>query len=97
MSQRDTQFAGFAARLLQEMLDQGAYVAIADWATGGDRARTGQLIARRAYDLVEHTLSIVPHLLQVVGDAKDLDVVMPYVPDLPTLPEEPAHDADRAR
>jgi len=53
---RDKQFTGFACRLLQELLNQGAYVAISEWATGDDRARSEQLIARRAYDLVSHTL-----------------------------------------
>lgn len=82
MSQRDTQFAGFANALIKRLVGEplpDAYRSAEE---------THLLVARAAYDLVEHTLGIVPHLLQVVGDAKDLDVVMPYVPDLPTLPEE---------
>lgn len=73
---RDTQFEGFAARLLQDLLDQGAYVAISEWATGGDSAKSEQLIAQRAYDLVQHSVS------ETTGSAD-----ISHVPDMTTWPE----------
>lgn len=73
---RDDQFAGFASRLLQELLDQGAYVAISEWATGGDSFKSEQLIAQRAYDLVRHTVS------ETTGSAD-----ISHVPDMTTWPE----------
>lgn len=73
---RDTQFAGFAARLLQELLDQGAYVAISEWATGGDSFKSEQLIAQRAYDLVRHTVS------ETTGSTD-----ISHVPDMTAWPE----------
>ena len=74
---RDTQFAGFAARLLQELLDQGAYVAISEWATGGDSLKSEQLIARRAYDLACHVAD------ETTGSAN-----ISHVPDMRHWPEE---------
>jgi hypothetical protein len=85
MSNRDTQFAGFACRLLQELLDQGAYVAISEWATGGDSFKSEQLIARRVYDLVAHALE---HL-----SASDFETsenradLVATIPDMPVLPD----------
>lgn len=66
------------------MLDQGAYVAIADWVTGGDRARTEQLIARRAYDLVTHAInSIGPYHLDVLSTKETVE----DVPDMAEFPK----------
>lgn len=80
---RDTQFAGFAARLLQELLDQGAYVAISEWATGGDSFKSEQLIARRAYDLATH---IYEHAIN--ANTADPEIGLRYIPDLREWPEE---------
>lgn len=62
---RDTQFMGFACKLLQELLDQGAYVAISPWVTGGDSFKSEQLIAQRAYDLAQH---VVGHSLEYLHE-----------------------------
>jgi hypothetical protein len=74
MSERDTQFIGFAKLLLKELLDD----VLAEYGfIGGDRnayadlnydlAICEEIIAHRAYDLVEHA---VTH-----ADPKDLDVL----------------------
>lgn len=76
---RDDQFAGFASRLLQELLDQGAYVAISEWATGGDSFKSEQLIARRAYDLACH---VATHTLLTAHGNMD------RIPDMTAWPEE---------
>lgn len=82
---RDDQFAGFAARLLQELLDQGAYVAISEWATGGDSLKSEQLIARRVYDLVSHTLhNTGPMMLDCYSHEEQIAAI----PDMRQWPEE---------
>lgn len=83
---RNTQFTGFACRLLQELLDQGAYVAISEWATGGDSAKSEQLIARRAYDFAAHILDAAE--VDLCGHATP-DLVK-KIPDLTEWPEEAA-------
>lgn len=83
---RNEQFAGFAFRLLQELLNQGAYVAISEWATSGDRFKSEQLIARRAYDLVYHALDIAE--TEHRYGSPTIEEVLRNVPDMAELPEE---------
>lgn len=84
-SPRDTQFVGFACRLLQELLDQCAYVAISPWVTGGDSFKSEQLIARRAYDLVSHVLNNTgPYMIDCLSHEEQLA----QIPDMTAWPEE---------
>jgi hypothetical protein len=89
MSKRDEQFAGFGRALIMRMLDQrgSGYI---DFNVDNPEAidEYSAIVARAAYDLVEHTLGFVPQLMNVVPDAQHLRDVMPHVPDLPELPEE---------
>lgn len=81
-SPRDTQFAGFAKLLMQELIQADT----GNIHTGDDGAlsRTWEaLIARRAYDLVTHTvLSLGPANLDVLT----ADECVQRVPDLAELP-----------
>lgn len=87
---RDDQFAGFASRLLQELLDQCAYVAISEWATGGDSFKSEKLIARRAYDLVRHVAA------EITDETKDYLVMIEKIPDMRQWPEETSrHSEDK--
>lgn len=82
---RDTQFVGFACRLLQDLLDQGAYVAISPWVTGGDSFKSEQLIARRAYDLVSHVLNNTgPYMIDCLSHEEQIA----EIPDMTAWPEE---------
>ena len=57
MIARDTQFAGFAKLLWDELVEQRGYVDVdAYWDDGIDPINYRQIIARRAYDLVKHTM-----------------------------------------
>lgn len=72
---RDTQFQGFAKALMEELL---TYF--------GDFEDMEQIIARRAYDLVAHTLD---HVEAVAFDRLSIgEHVESFIPDLPELPEE---------
>lgn len=85
---RDMQFKGFAKKLIEEMLAQrqGNWIDFNDW-DHDEIEEYSQVIARRAYDLVEHTLSWTAHI--------DLDRLLPdehatRIPDLTEWPEESA-------
>lgn len=88
-SARDTQFKGFANLLMQEIDEQVG--AVTQWGVEhdiDDQAKIGQelasrwqtVIARRAYDLVQHTLNHAP-MTEYYADVED-------IPDLTELPKE---------
>lgn len=71
--ERDTKFAGFARAVIDELVSKSP----SEW--GYDEACL--LIARRAYDLVEHATK------ELLASAWFADWML-YVPDLPELPED---------
>jgi len=85
---RDTQFAGFAKLLWEELLELRGrgYIDVAnDMMDEEWNAEYRQIIARRAYDLVGHALENI--------DPNDLDRLSPdervlKMPDLTEWPEE---------
>lgn len=95
MSARDTQFAGFARALLDEIESVSA-----DYSPPPGRYITGSpkweevvrgIIARRAYDLVEHTLDACDQLESDAGlesHGFTSDYLLSSIPDLTTWPEE---------
>jgi hypothetical protein len=77
-SPRDTQFAGFAKALWEELRDAGCTAAYYD-PDPVFRNDALEIIARRAYDLVVHAIECL--------DCKGCESVE-WVSDLPVLPEE---------
>lgn len=89
MSNRDTQFQGFAKALLKEivddMLDEYGFME-RDHYQSGELNTTEELITRRAYDLVEHAIEHMrPYIYdeKVAGQESVADV-----PDMPELPDD---------
>jgi hypothetical protein len=78
-STRNTQFAGFAKALVDDLFKEGSA-----WLK---REQCEKIIAQRAYDLVAHTLNMVPHLMQVAENAQAVEEVIVFIPDLTELPE----------
>jgi hypothetical protein len=74
---RDTQFAGFAAAL-------GAEIANTD---GWNLADVEKLIARRAYDLVDHVVCWIDPL-DFMSHENPLEYIINAMPDLTELPKE---------
>jgi hypothetical protein len=86
---RDVQFAGFAELLVKEML-----------ALNGSRypdfiEKYSQIVARHAYDLVSHTLEMVPLLMVAIPDAQSIDEVISLIPDLTAFPGEQPLERDK--
>lgn len=76
---RDTQFAGFAKRLLWEMVDLHGYIDISGFFNRPDdktMQEYTQIIARRAHDLAQHAVS------ETTGSAD-----ISHVPDMTVWPE----------
>jgi hypothetical protein len=73
VSTRDTQFAGFAELLAQELIME---------AQRPDRSELLLLLARRAYDLVKHTLLTTDY-----PDRFNLTAAMQEIPDMTAWPE----------
>jgi len=91
MAERDTRFAGFALLLLEEINNATSYSARAE-ITGEQefREKVGLLIARRAYDLVCHTVGYGMEYLDECG--KDISGsmgtrVLASIPDMRQWPE----------
>jgi len=78
---RDTQFAGFAKALYNEVQNKVVGMSLEDWTPTYSAKVAQDIIAQRAYDLVKHTLSMVPHLLAVAEQSKTIEEVIAYVPD----------------
>lgn len=95
---RDTQFAGFAEALFENLPWNEINI---DMEWPGWQEKWELYIARRAYDLVEHSFSGVrefqPHAT-ILSDEEEKryirDNVMPQIPDLTELPKE--QELDRA-
>lgn len=94
---RDDQFAGFASLLLKEI--DHAIEAAADRAEQEDCAQTpqeltrmvGEIIARRAYDLVQHTIGYSLEYLDECGREIPGSMnkrIQPSIPDMRQWPEE---------
>lgn len=86
MSQKDTQFAGFAKAVLIRMLEQREWLGM-DF-NRDDREEVEEysaIIARAAYDLVQHTLLNVEHInLDRLAIAEHVA----RIPDMAALLEE---------
>jgi hypothetical protein len=80
--QRDTQFLGFARRVIKD-LDE-VYALRMDIVSD----ELEELIARRAYDLVAHACEAVNDEEQKYESRITLDAMIDIVPDLPALPSE---------
>lgn len=88
MSNRDTQFKGFAKALLREMLAQRQWDGIDFNSDDTDEIEEYSLvIARRAYDLVAHTLSMQP-MINSMPEIQSLTDALKVIPDLPESSEE---------
>jgi hypothetical protein len=88
---RDTQFAGFAKLVVDELLANSCVEVIDSAADLWE-----QVITRRAYDLVRHTIvSIHPRALQLLDDNEILRTV-PDMPEWawPDAPTPPKNDPD---
>lgn len=83
---RDDQFAGFAKKLLDELLSiQGVYIDTMqeDW-----RAWWEETIAQRAYDLVTHTMKYLDDHPSREDCLSHPDEPISYIPDMTEWPEE---------
>lgn len=79
-AKRDTQFLGFAGKVAEEiMVDDDLNSLFFDWDLE-EQSRLATILARRAYDLVEH---VIEHAPDSVSDADDWNI-----PDMLDLPEE---------
>jgi hypothetical protein len=87
---RDTQFAGFAKALYEELACN--VVKSPHGLSDGETFKQEQylIIARRAYDLVEHTLNTINSPDYQYGEASKEEMEMPAtaIPDLSELPKE---------
>lgn len=75
MSERDTQFMGFARAVVEEITGRDEY----------DECDMEEIIARRAHDLVEHAIYALD-MPALCLNGKHLS----DIPDLPVLPGEQA-------
>ena len=86
---RDTQFHGFAKALWDELVRANGYgyIDVNKWDDDGiDPTNYIQVIARRAYDLVKHTLE---HAEAIAFDRLSIgEHAEQYIPDLTELPKE---------
>lgn len=79
---RDTHFAGFATRVIEEMLQQGDVwieTTSDDW-----KEQWQAVIAQRAYDLVHHTIESMSH---IDLDRLDTNEHVERIPDMEAFPE----------
>lgn len=83
---RDTQFKGFASLILGEMLQASkTYSGLIDSESSTWQEAMQQIIARRAYDLIEHTIcSENPIAHQCMSE----DEIVASIPDLTEWPKE---------
>lgn len=91
VSERDTKFAGFAAALLKEIDDaigkqskEAEKYGLSDKDEKRYAHELGTIIARRAYDLVKHTIECTEH---IDLDRLSSDEHTERIPDLTELPE----------
>jgi hypothetical protein len=80
MSNRDTHFARFAMMLMDEILNVKGMYTNPNW-----RIDCQEVIARRAYDLVKHTIEQTEHInLDRLGPDEHVE----RIPDMTELPKE---------
>lgn len=86
---RDEQFQGFAKLLLDELLGEANYAEINGYDERGI-AETQELIARRAYDLVAHSVEFVNKMDMLLLQAGMLSgrQVASHIPDMIEFPED---------
>lgn len=84
---RDTQFAGFAKMLLNDIMRSNAVdiVDVQRFWRDEDIAEVEQIIARRAYDLAHH---IIEHVEISAIDMLSIDECVERIPDMDEWPEE---------
>lgn len=84
---RDTQFKGFAKALMHEMVALNGYgcIDISGHWTDEDIQEYVDAIARRAYDLVVHTIYSVPPLAY---ECREDDEIVASIPDFTAWAEE---------
>ncbi len=87
-AERDTHFAEFARAIWQELMLPNGFIDVSEgWLDEDEIAGYQQIIAQRAYDLVEHTLKEVnPHHLDGFSP---LEWAVKSVPDIESFPEQP--------
>jgi hypothetical protein len=87
---RDIQFQGFSRSLMNELGDEGFVFEGSDDPDQEERLKQIQLIiARRAYDLVEHTIDqITVDIRELFSDRELLE----RIPDMDELPKESNHE-----
>lgn len=87
---RETQFATFAKLLLKEMIEEEFGQLNVNALATGSIADLEQLIAKRAYDLSQHTVGYTLEYLYECGmrtpGSMNLSI-QPSIPDMTTLPE----------
>lgn len=81
---RDSQFTQFASLVLSEMLEASKkYSGLIDSESGDWQEAMQRILARRAYDLVSHTVSSQnPIAYQLMDD----DEIVATIPDMDGLP-----------
>lgn len=93
---RDTQFAGFAKLLLDKLGDGGFVFEGADDPDREEQlTRIQTLLARRAYDLVGHTVGYSLEYLRECGIGLSGSMnsrITPSIPDMTELPSEVTQD-----
>jgi hypothetical protein len=83
------QFAGFAKIVVEDLREHGAFP-MRPINRSEARPLIEQIIAQRAYDLVQHTIGYCLEYLdecgrEIPGSMKSR--IQPSIPDMPTLPE----------
>lgn len=85
---RDTQFLGFAGKVIEEMMvDHDKNLVVFDWDLE-EQSRLATILARRAYDLVVHACEAVEDKEQEYESRITSSYMTSIVPDLPDLPRE---------
>lgn len=89
MNDRDTQFQGFAHALWMELLYacDSKIVGNSLVKVPPTKEVAESIIARYAYDLVDHVVKLVPSMIAAFPDAQSTDEITPHIPDMTTFPE----------
>lgn len=81
---RDTQFAGFAKLLQDELAAMNGRA----WNSLDEYIEAKKLlIAQRSYDFMRHLIGIMPYLVNN-ANIPTLDAAMQYIPDMTEWPKE---------
>lgn len=85
---RDTQFQGFAKLLYEEVINLPDRASGHYFTTEEFQEQQYTTIARCAYGLVEHVLTLVPQLISTLPDAQTVDEVIRLIPDMTEWPDK---------